>query len=153
MRREISEFIKTVRNDLEYGVSATTGTSRGIFHGLYTPFLVYTGVSRFRRDFSESMELYTEDDDIRFAIDGTSDLLGTILGASISQGVFLVYAMTHGRLKEYIGALIVSNALDYAINRYRSVIQKIKERELPSPDAVIKEWEDQLQQEDPRTEK
>ena len=95
------------------------GLARGASHGLYTPFLLTTGIRWLNKAVDEYDSKEVETGDYRFVQKGVSDIIGQFMGALLSQVPIVFNASSNGIGKEYFGALIATNIVDYLINAYR----------------------------------
>lgn len=87
------------------------GLVRGGIQGLYTPFLINTGVKQFcdeleRESDRDYLEIFTK-------------TCAQIIGTAFTIIPLAVYAIHKGWGKEYFGAMIATNIGDYLVNAYK----------------------------------
>ena len=110
----VREFVRDVLH--EY---TARSFAKGALHGLYSPFLLTTGISRLNKISDDYVHKWVETDDRSFFVEAVSDLSGQVISALGSQALLASYSISQGRGKEYFGALLAANIADYLINANR----------------------------------
>ena len=80
---------------------------KGAVRGIYTPALLSTGITQFNNECNnETLE------------ESIGSGVAQILTTAASISLINTYAFEKGIVKEYIGALVVTNLVDYLIHAY-----------------------------------
>jgi len=102
----MAKLTEIIKEDLRVVGQLSRGIFRGVIQGIYTPALMTTGIRQF----------VNELDSNRSNVEISAKSLTQIVS---SLGIYIpltMYAIQQGRGKEYFGALIVTNLIDYIVD-------------------------------------
>jgi len=113
---------KTLVNVIKNVESGIKGIVRGVVKGVYSPFLITTAANQYL-DTSNKVE------DSKKSYELTQNLVES--NSQLIGGLWTLLLLTekagyYGKGKEYIAALLTTNLIDYAINKYKKQKKKDK---------------------------
>lgn len=137
---KMPSLLKIIVSDLGPAISYARDFATGAFHGLYTPFLLTTGLPRVKNNVNELADLirgHEYDNTSRSILERANlvernrsdlnvwtELFGRIAGVA-SQVPLLLYVGSQDYGKEYLATLAATNVIDYLYH----AIQRSKPRE------------------------
>ena len=104
----MAKLTEILKGDAKKVVSFGKGFIRGAVHGLYSPFLLTTGLKHAKKNLKNDK-----------GTESLGDLEGQLLCGLASQMKLSFYAAMNGKMKYYVGALVVTNAVDYLVHVYK----------------------------------
>lgn len=104
----MAKLTEILKGDAKKVVLFGKGLIRGAGHGLYSPFLLTTGLKHAKHNLENNK-----------GPGSLGDLEGQLLCAMFSQFKLSYYAAMNGKMNYYIGALVVTNAVDYLVHAYK----------------------------------
>jgi hypothetical protein len=105
----MGKLVDVLKEDMYTAGRAGRGFVGGLVRGAYTPALLTTSFRQFNK-FGKNGESLAE---------VVGDCIGEIVGASLAAISLAIYSSKHDDIMECIGALAITNILDYGVNIYR----------------------------------
>jgi hypothetical protein len=105
----MGKLVDVLKEDMYTVGRVGRGFVGGLVRGAYTPALLNTSFKKFCES-GESREPSAE---------VVGDIVGDVVGMCLSGISLVIYSSKHDNIMECIGALAVTNVLDYGVSVYR----------------------------------
>ena len=115
----MSDLTTIIQNDSRKLRSFGMGFGEGAVQGLYSPFLIITGITRQRQKLNEYIHFPTSTEDKENNTRLFGDFLGQILSATLSGAGELSWAIVNRHAKEYVLVMAATNMIDYLVQAYQ----------------------------------